>query len=263
MFINKKVIRSIKYILMKLNFLKIINDIRRRESYYDNYDEDLGKRFYADFITSGDMVFDIGANVGNRVNTFCKLGCKVIAVEPQSKCCNILHKRFANFEVIVENIGLSNEVGELEYYEADESVLTTFSKSYIQKVKNSRHGTTVWKKSKKVMVSTIENLVLKYGMPKFCKIDVEGYECQVLEGMKQNLPYISFEYQVPELNSELIKCVLLLMQKGNYVFNYSQGESLKLALSSWSNGEAFINIISSSMFIESNWGDIYCKHINY
>jgi FkbM family methyltransferase len=256
---NKKLVKIVKHLLLKFNLSKVVKRMRQKENYYDHYDKGLGKIFYAKFLTKGDLVFDVGANKGDRVSMFYDLGCKVIAVEPQIDCCNLLEKRFPNNNVIIENIGLGSEVGELEYYEADENVLTTFSKDYIDKVKNKRHDTTVWKKSKKVKIDTLENLVVKYGMPKFCKIDVEGYEYQVLEGMKQNIPYISLEYNVPELQEELTNCIILLTKKEKYVFNYSQGETMVFALDSWLDGKSFLEIIRSPEFIESSWGDIYCQ----
>lgn len=256
---SKKLVKIVKHLLLKFNLSRTVKKIRNKENYYDHYDKDLGNFFYAKFLHKDDLVFDIGANKGDRVRMFADLECRIIAVEPQIECCHILEKRFPNSSVIIENIGLGSEVGELEYYEADEDVLTTFSKEYIEKVKKKRHDTTVWKKSKKVKIDTLDNLVFKYGMPKFCKIDVEGYEYQVLEGMKRNIPYISFEYNVPELEEELAKCIILLTQKEKYVFNYSQGETMVLGLNEWMDGKSFLEITSSPEFIESSWGDIYCR----
>ena len=38
---------------------------------------------YRQFVKRGDLVFDIGAHVGDRVAAFRRLGAKVVAVEPQ------------------------------------------------------------------------------------------------------------------------------------------------------------------------------------
>ena len=51
------------------------------------------KEFYSYFINAGDVVFDIGANIGNRTQIFSELGARVVAVEPQSKCVTILKKK--------------------------------------------------------------------------------------------------------------------------------------------------------------------------
>ncbi len=42
------------------------------------------KAFYAEITKPGDLVFDIGAHVGDRVWAFRSLGCKVVAMEPQT-----------------------------------------------------------------------------------------------------------------------------------------------------------------------------------
>ena len=39
---------------------------------------------YRQFIEPGDLVFDIGAHVGDRVSSFRRLGARVVAVEPQA-----------------------------------------------------------------------------------------------------------------------------------------------------------------------------------
>jgi hypothetical protein len=40
-------------------------------------------RHYAGFVGAGDLVFDIGGHVGDRVASFRRLGARVVAVEPQ------------------------------------------------------------------------------------------------------------------------------------------------------------------------------------
>src|SRR5262249_3892706 len=40
-------------------------------------------RLYCEFVRSGDLVFDIGAHVGDRFAAFRRLGARVVALEPQ------------------------------------------------------------------------------------------------------------------------------------------------------------------------------------
>ena len=54
------------------------------------------KEFYSEFIKEGDVVFDVGANKGNRTVIFLELGAKVVAVEPQKECYEHLTKRFGD-----------------------------------------------------------------------------------------------------------------------------------------------------------------------
>ena len=37
----------------------------------------------AQFVRPGDLVFDVGAHVGDRIAAFRRLGARVVAVEPQ------------------------------------------------------------------------------------------------------------------------------------------------------------------------------------
>lgn len=57
-------------------------------------DDDLKMAFYGQLIRPGNLVFDVGANMGNRSKIFLRLGAKVVAFEPQSKGCAILARRF-------------------------------------------------------------------------------------------------------------------------------------------------------------------------
>jgi hypothetical protein len=59
--------------------------------------EEIGRfrELYGQFAAEGDLCFDIGANLGNRVRCFRAHGCRVVAVEPQSFCLGKLRKEFA------------------------------------------------------------------------------------------------------------------------------------------------------------------------
>jgi tRNA G37 N-methylase Trm5 len=39
-------------------------------------------RLYSEFVSAGDLVFDIGANIGDYAEMFARLGARVVAVEP-------------------------------------------------------------------------------------------------------------------------------------------------------------------------------------
>jgi hypothetical protein len=55
-----------------------------------------GLHFYRRFIPHGGLCFDIGANVGDRSELFLTLGAHVVAVEPQARCAEALHRRFGD-----------------------------------------------------------------------------------------------------------------------------------------------------------------------
>src|SRR5262245_21821949 len=52
--------------------------------------DDSAVDFYSQVLKPGELCFDIGANVGNRLKVFRKIGARVVAVEPQPACASVL-----------------------------------------------------------------------------------------------------------------------------------------------------------------------------
>lgn len=253
---NKKRIKSVLIQLRLWSLIKYIlkKDIAKPVS--QNLFEE-GLKFYSQFIKQGDLVFDVGANFGNRVEIFIALGAKVVAIEPQKKCVKYLNEKYGN-KIHIENVGLGSKNEQKVFYEADNSVLSTFSDSYIDKVQNTRHKTTIWKESNVLSIITLDELIKKYGNPKFIKIDVEGYEFEVISGLTQKSGVISFEYNVPELLEEVKMCVNKLSSIGYDSFAYSIGESMVIN-KQWESYDRFKNTIATDDFRYTTFGDIYAN----
>src|SRR5690606_7912163 len=85
-------------------------------------------------------------------------------------------------------------------------------------------------KIKKVKVQKLENFIKQFGVPKYIKIDVEGYEYEVLLGLETPVPLLSFEVNLPEFSEEAIKTLDYLdrLSKGKYKYNYSTNNCLIL-----------------------------------
>lgn len=219
------------------------------------------KKFYAQFVSAGDLVFDVGANTGNRVQIFLDLGAKVVAVEPQPACVKTLQDKFEN-KITIEQVGLSEAEGELEMFIANESTISSFSKEFIESTGKSRFRHNKWENKITVPVTTMDSLINKYGVPRFCKIDVEGFELYVLKGLHHHIPYLSFEYCVPEMSKQLKGCIDYLHQLSpEGTFNYSIAESMELARTGWMDYEQMIQLASSEDFEKTLFGDIYFKTV--
>ena len=214
------------------------------------------KSFYSKFLGVNDMYFDIGANFGNRIAPINSLKLKtIVAVEPQEKCCEVLRENFQN--IIVLQMGMGSSCTEKTFYIADDPVLSSFSPNFIDSTKDTRFIGHTWQEGTTVKVATLDSLILEYGIPKFIKIDVEGYEHEVLKGLSYPVKYISFEYTVPELEQNLLGSCSRLMEIASYTFNYSVGESMALEFNDWQNFDEFMVTVNSNEFKKTGFGDIY------
>ncbi|WP_094605988.1 hypothetical protein SPSIL_050760 [Sporomusa silvacetica DSM 10669] len=212
------------------------------------------------FIKKGALVFDVGANIGNRTEVFLNLGASVIAIEPQSNCAEVLMQNYSsnpNFTIVQKALGSS--AGESKMWLNSNHVLSSLSEEWIKRTKASnRFGTCLsqYYASCNVEVTTLDNLILQFGKPEFCKIDVEGYEFEVLLGLSQPIKAISFEF-TREYSEASESCINHLATIGNYRFNLSFGESMHFNLQNWVDAQEISNYLKSFSGLE--WGDIYAR----
>lgn len=214
--------------------------------------------FYKNFIKPGDLCFDIGASYGNRSETFLKLGAKVVAVEPQFMPFRYLKRKFKD-SISIENKGVSSENKKMEMIVSSHSALSSFSPDWVNTVSQKRFQGISWDKKIEIDVITLDSLIKKYGIPDFCKIDVEGHELEVLKGLTKSIKYISFEFTIPEFREKVIECINLLSNLGDFLCNFSDGEKLELNLTEWLSKEDFIEFFKNLNDPNLVDGDIYIK----
>ena len=94
-------------------------------------------------------------------------------------------------------------------------------------------------------------------MPTFCKIDVEGYELEVLRGLTQPIPILSLEY-IPAAIELARDCIIRLSELGNYHFNWSKGESHQMSASTWLTATDMLHILNNNLHDDGS-GDIYAR----
>jgi hypothetical protein len=103
----------------------------------------------------------------------------------------------------------------------------------------------------------VDQLIATYGAPFYVKIDVEGFELNVLRSLRQAVPYVSFEVNLPEFEPEGLECVRTLGRVSPHgVFNYTRDCRDGLALSQWLSAEEFLPLLSSC---SASSIEIFCK----
>ena len=125
---------------------------RIRKLLTSNESDERPLAFFSSFFNYGDLVFDVGANMGSKSRIFLMLGANVIAFEPQRVCVEILRTRIrdeGNLEVVDKALG--REVGEAEIHicEKEGSGLSSLSTDFI-----ALHGKHNWNDSHLVQVTT-------------------------------------------------------------------------------------------------------------
>jgi FkbM family methyltransferase len=181
-------------------------------------------RFHRAFVQEGDLVFDIGANVGDMTALYLELGARVISVEPQEECLKRLDVRFGRHPLVnIVPMAVGAVEGEQEMLLSDiRSPLSSMSPEWIAAVKSSgRFPYYAWGRSVTVPVTTLDSLIALHGEPAFCKIDVEGFEKEVLKGLSRPLSLLSFEFHA-EFIGETLACLGRLRELGLYSFNFTQ-----------------------------------------
>ena len=216
------------------------------------------KTFYRQFICENDLCFDIGANIGNRTEIFIELGARVIAVEPQQECAAEIKRSIGNRKgVVVIEKALGAVEKWQEMFVCSISEASTLSSEFVDEFKDSNNRTYC---KELVPVTTLDRLIVEYGKPVFCKIDVEGFETEVLRGLSEPIKYMSLEFIAPFMN-KAVKCVEMLNDLGMPLFNYSPYESMQFGQAEWVDSAAMIRVLNE-MPEQILAGDVYVKFMD-
>jgi FkbM family methyltransferase len=213
--------------------------------------------FYGTLVGRGDLAFDIGAHVGRRSHALIAAGATVVAVEPQQRFADYTEKRFTKrwLSLVRSAIGRQEGTVELEISSRHPTV-SSVSSDWIANVNLDRSfRQATWDRSAMVEMTTLDRLIEKHGMPRFCKIDVEGGEADILHGLSKPLPLVAFDYIAPARHVAP-QCVNRLERLGDYRFNLVEGESHIFSWTRWRTADAMRDHLAS-MRAAIPSGDIY------
>lgn len=217
-------------------------------------------KLYARFVHPGALCFDIGAHVGNRVRCWRRLGATVVAVEPQGDFVRLLRLLYGSddrVEIVPKAIGRAAGRAQL-LVSARTPTVTTLSRDWIAEVSADPSFAGVhWSEGEEVEVTTLDALIAEHGEPGFVKIDVEGFEAEVLAGLTRPVRALSFEY-LPAACERALDCVDRLAALADYRFNWSVGESHVLGTREWLD-VAGIRAYLRGLRAEDGSGDVYAQ----
>lgn len=213
---------------------------------------------YARFLGPGDLAFDVGAHVGDRIGAFRRLGARVVALEPQPDCARAIRSLYYDdTEVTLVEAACGAAPGRmLLHVNSSNPTVSTASQAFIDAAAGAGGWEgQVWDRTLEVPVMTLDEVMRRFGEPRFVKIDVEGFEADVLGGLGRALPALSFEFTTIQRGIAL-GCIDRLLSLGRYRFDVALGESQALSLGEWVPAVRMKEFILSLPH-EANSGDVY------
>jgi FkbM family methyltransferase len=214
-------------------------------------------RLYGNFVRPGDLVFDVGAHVGDRVASFRRLGANVVAVEPQEAMVRALWLLYGRSKsVAIEQVAVGREAGRVRMLiNADNPTVSSVSPAFVEAARDAPGWETQrWSETAEVEVTTLDALIAKHGIPAFIKLDVEGFEANALYGLSCVVRSLSFEFTTIQRDVALA-CIERCTAMGYARFNAALGESQTL-IGEWMDARAIARWLIE-LPQAANSGDIY------
>lgn len=193
-------------------------------------------RFYRRLLPRGALCFDVGANVGERTEAMLAADMEVVAFEPQRDCVRALQMRCTPYRrrlrVCDEVLGATP--GTMTLHKRARSTQSSLRPDWQGEPAGELE----------VRMTTLDAAIERFGAPTYVKIDVEGFELEVLKGLSRPVPLISFEYHVSGGEFALARqCVDRAARMGNTRFTVISSASFDLALQDWVSAEELLTTL--------------------
>jgi len=200
--------------------------------------------FLLHFLRPNDLFIDVGANIGAySILASGEIGANTIAFEPVPSTFENLKKNIninsLNEKIQVFNIGLGSELGQLR-----------FTKSFdtVNHVTYNNDNESV-----NVEISTLDIILSTLSAPTLVKIDVEGFESEVLKGAEIIL------------NNENLKAIIIELNGSGKRYNFDDLEIhnnlLKLGFNAYGYYPNLKQLFPISKFGDHN--TIYLRDIDF
>ncbi len=219
------------------------------------------RRLYTPFVGPDDLVFDVGAHLGDRTAAFAALGARVVALEPQPHLARWFQRLVgarAGVVLLQEAVGREQGTAMLPMSDATPTV-STLADAWRTRVpdRNRSFRDVRWERRLEVPVTTLDRLIEAHGVPRFCKIDVEGWEAEVLAGLSRPIEGLSVEFVAGGLEVAEA-CIDRIEALGRYRFNAVVGEGRRFLFPVWTEAEELRSWLRDGAGGVSS-GDLYAR----
>lgn len=219
-------------------------------SHRERLDADVA--LYRALVASGALAFDVGANIGEKSEALLRAGARVVAFEPNPIVLPELRARCAHskkWTVVAAAVG--SAAGRATFH-ARESIVNSGL---------GAEGESPVIATYEVPVVTLDAAIERFGCPSFCKIDVEGWEFEVLRGLSRPISLLSFEFQLSQRGIQKTRsCLERLAEGGDGHVNLTPAESARFHFDHWFRLSDFIDWFPGDLRATlpgDHYGDIY------
>lgn len=241
-----------------MQFRAYLGLIRSLAIYYNPLRRRQLRGFYADLLRPGQLAFDIGAHVGSRARAMRAAGARVVACEPQEPFAGFLRRSLPRDIVLIRQaVGPAEAVARMAVSSLHPTV-SSLSTSFAAEAAAAPGFEHVrWDRSQEVRVTTMDALIAAHGLPDFVKIDVEGFELDVLAGLSRPVPMLSVEY-LPAFRDRTLAVIDRLEALGTYRFNPVAGEAGGFLWPEWRDAAGARDWLAG-LPADAGSGDLYAR----
>ena len=211
-------------------------------------------QFYRNLLPPNSLVFDVGANIGERSEELLASGSRVVSFEPQRHCLTQLQARcrLHGERLAVVESAVGSESGTATLYMTENGAVSSLARNWVDAPKAAES----------VSVTTLDTAIQRFGLPYYCKIDVEGWELEVLRGLSQPLPLVSLEFHDrPEDLQKTLHCLRYLSDLSEVEFNVTPAEMLEFRFATWLQVGDFEKVVDQHIRGQHamRYGDLFVR----
>lgn len=188
---------------------------------------------YRSLLPENALCFDVGANIGERSEALLRAGVRqVVAFEPNPIAIPELRARCGHDRrwTLVE-VAMGRCASMQTFYLSAGSPTSSMERNWAEKVIGEIQAP----------VMSLDLAIAMWGVPDYCKIDVEGWEFEVLSGLTQSIPLLSFEFHLDPANVTRAKACLgrMVQLTPRARVNVTPAESARFHFDEWRSLEGF------------------------